>query len=132
MRSAGPCRDPALRETADHSSSRIDKDRILATVRTMSKVTSKLQLTLPKRLAEQYGIAPGDDVEFQAAGDCIRIVLQGRRIGQPRLSVEERLRLYDEDTVRQREREKHMQLPATAPAERDWTREELYTRGKPD
>lgn len=98
----------------------------------MSKVTSKLQLTLPKRLAEQYGIAPGDDVEFQAAGDCIRLVPHGRRVSRPRLSVAERLRLFDEDTACQREREKHMKLPTTAPAERDWQREDLYTRGKPD
>jgi len=27
----------------------------------MSKVTSKLQVTLPKALATQYGIVPGDD-----------------------------------------------------------------------
>ena len=39
---------------------RIDKEFVLAKVRTMSKVTSKLQLTLPKRLAEQYGIAKND------------------------------------------------------------------------
>ncbi len=40
----------------------------------MAKVTSKLQITIPKRLAQQYGIAPGDDVEFVPAGDGIRLV----------------------------------------------------------
>lgn len=98
----------------------------------MSKVTSKLQLTLPKRLAEQYGIAPGDDIEFQAAGDCIRLVPPGRRIPHTRLSVEERLRLFDEDTVRQLEREKGMKLPGARPKKRDWKRDDLYSRGKPD
>lgn len=96
----------------------------------MAKVTSKLQVTIPKRLAEQYGIQPGDEIEFQAAGAVIRIVPPGYR-PRPRLSPEERLRLFDEATARQREREKHMKLPAEPPKERDWKREDLYTRGKP-
>lgn len=31
----------------------------------MSRVTSKGQITLPKRLREALGIKPGDDVEFE-------------------------------------------------------------------
>lgn len=96
----------------------------------MAKVTSKLQLTLPKRLAEQYGISPGDDVEFAAAGDIIHLIPAGRP-QSPALSRQERLRLFDEDSARQREREKHMQLPAEPPRERDWRREDLYTRDEP-
>jgi len=96
----------------------------------MSKITSKLQVTIPKAIAEQYGIKPGDEIEFQAAGDVIRVIPpRGRRI--PRLSVEERLRLFDEATARQRQREAGMKLPAKPPAERDWKREDLYERGKP-
>lgn len=98
----------------------------------MSKVTSKLQLTLPKRLAERYGIKPGDEVEFQAAGESIRIVPASARPAQSKLSVEERLRLFDEATARQREYEKRLKLPSEPPKDRGWTREELYTRGKPD
>ena len=45
----------------------------------MAKVTSKLQVTIPKRIAERYAIAPGDDIEFVAAGDGIRIVPGGKR-----------------------------------------------------
>jgi AbrB family looped-hinge helix DNA binding protein len=97
----------------------------------MAKVTSKLQVTIPKHIADQYGIAPGDDIEFQPAGDSIRIVPPGRRMSVPRLSVEERLRLFDESRERQRLRQKEMTIPATPPADRGWTREELYTRGKP-
>ncbi len=37
----------------------------------MAKVTSKLQVTIPKAIAHQYGIAPGDEIEFKAAGDMI-------------------------------------------------------------
>jgi len=40
----------------------------------MAKVTTKLQLTLPKRLAERCGISPGDEVEFAAAGDIIHLI----------------------------------------------------------
>ena len=96
----------------------------------MAKVTSKLQVTIPKHIADEYGIAPGDEIDFVPAGDSIRVILPRQR---PRsmLSLEERLRLFDESRARQREREKHMVLPKDPPAERDWRREDLYTRGKP-
>jgi len=96
----------------------------------MAKVTSKLQVTIPKHIADEYGIAPGDEIDFVPAGDSIRVILPRQR---PRslLSLEERLRLFDESRARQREREKHMVLPKNPPTERDWRREDLYTRGKP-
>lgn len=97
----------------------------------MSKVTSKLQVTLPKAIATEFGIEPGDEIAFEAAGEVIRIIPpRARRRG--RLSAAERLRLFDEATARQREREGRMKLPASPPAERDWKREELYRRGEPD
>ena len=37
----------------------------------MVKVTSKLQVTVPKVLVEQYHIRPGDEIQFEAAGDVI-------------------------------------------------------------
>lgn len=96
----------------------------------MSKVTSKLQVTIPKAIADQFGIAPGDEIEFQAAGEFIRIVPPRKRRAT-RLSLEERLRLFDASTERQRQREKGMKLPSKPPVERDWKREDLYTRGEP-
>jgi AbrB family looped-hinge helix DNA binding protein len=96
----------------------------------MAKVTSKLQLTIPKRLAEQYRIRPGDDVEFLPAGDGIRLV-PARLAAARELSAAERLRLFDEAAARQRAREQHRTAGGEAPATRDWTREDLYTRGKP-
>ena len=96
----------------------------------MAKVTSKLQITIPKRLAEQYRIAPGDDVEFVPAGDGIRLV-PGRPRSGGILNAAERLRLFDEATVRQRGREEQMKVSAGSAVERDWQREDLYTRGKP-
>jgi AbrB family looped-hinge helix DNA binding protein len=96
----------------------------------MAKVTSKLQVTIPKHIADEYGIAPGDEIDFVPAGDSIRVILPHRR-PQAMLSLEERLRLFDESRARQREREKNRVLPKDPPAERDWKREDLYTRGKP-
>ena len=95
----------------------------------MAKVTSKLQVTIPKRIAEQYGIAPGDEVEFSPAGDSIRLA-PARQPMRSSLSLEERLRMFDEDTAWQRERQKQMTIPADSAAERGWSRADLYTRGK--
>lgn len=92
-------------------------------------MTSKLQVTIPKRLADQYGIAPGDEIEFSSAGDGIRLMPARARVAVG-ISPAERLRLFDEATVRQEEREKNRTLPTEAPA-RDWSREDLYSRGKP-
>jgi AbrB family looped-hinge helix DNA binding protein len=97
----------------------------------MAKVTSKLQITLPKRIAEQHGIAPGDEIAFESSGDVIRIVPAKRRL-RPELSAGERLRLFDETTARQERRASRLRLPAQAPKERDWRREDLYDRDKPD
>jgi len=44
------------------------------------------------------------------------------------LSADERLRLFDEATARQRAREQQLTSSGERPAARDWTREELYTR----
>ncbi len=97
----------------------------------MAKVTSKLQVTLPKRIAEHHGIAPGDEIEFQSAGDVIRIVPAGRTL-HSELSWQERLRLFDAASARQNKRQSQRTLPNKPAAERDWTREDLYTRGKSD
>ncbi len=35
----------------------------------MAKVTSKYQVTVPKAIAQKYGIRPGDDIDWVAAGD---------------------------------------------------------------
>ena len=96
----------------------------------MAKVTSKLQVTIPKAIAKRHGIKPGDEIEFRSVGDFIRIVPPG--VAEKRqLSLAERQRLFDEMTERQRRREAAMKLPKTPPKERDWKREDLYTRGKP-
>jgi AbrB family looped-hinge helix DNA binding protein len=77
----------------------------------MAKVTSKLQITLPKRIAEQYGIVPGDEIRFESTGHSITII-PGKQLAQTKLSREERLRLFDEATRRLEARA--AELPASA------------------
>ena len=96
----------------------------------MAKVTSKLQVTLPKRIAERHGITPGDEIEFVSSGDIIHVVPTRRRV-RTGLAREERLRLFDEATARQSERARNLLTPESRATARDWRREELYTRGKP-
>lgn len=89
-------------------------------------MTSKLQVTVPKALAEQYGIRPGDDIEWLAAGDTIRVVPASR--SRPARSLEDRLEIFDQATERQRERETLVKRDVESES-RGWTREELYDRG---
>ncbi|MEM7255034.1 MAG: AbrB/MazE/SpoVT family DNA-binding domain-containing protein [Pseudomonadota bacterium] len=90
----------------------------------MSKVTSKYQVSLPKALADEYGIVPGDDLEWTAAGDTLRVDLSRKR-EHPR-DHRERLRLFDLATERQRERETHHHPGRET--ERGWRRDDLYDR----
>lgn len=92
----------------------------------MTRVTGKFQITLPKRLVEAFGIRVGDEVELLAAGNAIRIV--PANAVRSDLSLEERLRLFDESTQRAKQRAKEKKLlPAT---DRGWSRDELYDRGR--
>ena len=89
-------------------------------------MTSKLQVTLPKALAKQYGIRPGDDILWVASGDAIRVV--PARAPSRKDSLTERLDLFDRATERVRRRYKRAKVSDTT--DRGWTREELYDRGR--
>jgi AbrB family looped-hinge helix DNA binding protein len=91
----------------------------------VGKVTSKLQVTIPKVIAERYGIRPGDEIEWTPAGDTLRVLTA--RSPAPSVSVQERLRLFDEATKRQVRRQAGKSAGAS---ERGWRREELYDRGR--
>ena len=92
----------------------------------MAKVTSKLQVTLPKVLARQYGIEPGDEIAWEAAGEVIRVIPAGTG---PARDVAHRLRLFDQATERQGMRQKT--TGRRRARSRGWTRDELYRRGRP-
>jgi len=101
----------------------------------MSKVTSKLQLTVPKVIADQYGIRPGDELQWIPAGEGIRIELG--RVGSTaarELTAEEKLRLFDAGSERlnriQKEALRHTRR-GTLSKTRGWKREDLYDRGFP-
>ena len=104
----------------------------------MAKVTSKLQLTVPKAIADQYGIRPGDELEWIPAGESIRVELVRKAKAEHQMTVKERLALFDANTKwldeLQTDQLKQAQRKGT-PGTREnrrWTREELYQdRGFP-
>src|ERR687891_89717 len=98
----------------------------------MSKVTSKLQVTLPKAIAHQLGIKPGDQIDWEIAGDQLRVTRHAKKTHRKAGSQNERLRLFDQATRRQRRRDLniHPALIRAASSGRGWRREDLYSRGK--
>jgi len=101
----------------------------------VGKVTSKLQVTVPKAVADHFAIRPGDEVEWTIAGDAIRVVPRSARQASPApQDTARRLALFDAATSRQRARQRAAAKGASratprSPATRGWTREELYERG---
>jgi AbrB family looped-hinge helix DNA binding protein len=93
----------------------------------VAKVTSKLQVTIPKAIAERYAIRPGDDVEWVPGADSVRVV--PAKMLRKEVSIATRLKLFDAATERQRAR--GARSASGAGAERGWTREDLYERGGP-
>ena len=99
----------------------------------MPKVTSKLQLTVPKAIADQFRIKPGDEVQWTVAGEAIRVTLPGKGgRGQEMRSVKERLELFDQASERQNQRQGKGGRVVPRPTERGWTREDLYGRDRAD
>lgn len=91
----------------------------------MAKVTSKLQVTVPKRLAAEVGISPGDDIDWALSGNGLRVTPSTER--PETFDYEARLRLFDEATKRQLRRQQDVDYSPTR-RDRGWSREELYDR----
>jgi AbrB family looped-hinge helix DNA binding protein len=104
----------------------LSKDAVLATFAFVARVTSKLQVTIPKAVADAHGIKPGAEIEFESAGDVIRVRPRRRKKGPS--VVAQRLAAFDEATARQNDRDKEL---AGAHEGRGWRREDLYDRGLP-
>jgi bifunctional DNA-binding transcriptional regulator/antitoxin component of YhaV-PrlF toxin-antitoxin module len=92
-----------------------------------SKVTSKLQVTIPKTIADRYDIVPGQEIEWLQAGDAIRVVPQ--RAPKRARDRRSRLALFDQATARQLARQSARPVSAARDDDRGWTREDLYERG---
>lgn len=90
----------------------------------MARITSKRQVTIPKAIADRYGIQPGDDVEFLPAGDAIR--MHRRAIRPVSIDRTTRVGLFDRATERQERRQAGRR--AEPPGDRGWRREDLYGR----
>ena len=93
----------------------------------MAKVTSKLQVTIPKAIADEYGIKPGIELDWIPSGDSIRVVPASSKTESE--AVKRRLMLFDEATARltRRERAPGKGRPVK---DRGWKREDLYLRGR--
>jgi bifunctional DNA-binding transcriptional regulator/antitoxin component of YhaV-PrlF toxin-antitoxin module len=92
----------------------------------MAKVTSKLQVTLPKALAERHAIRPGDEITWESAGDIIRVIPGGAATPPDRKA---RSRFFDQASQRQRRRNRALKGSRNGQS-RGWKREELYERGR--
>jgi AbrB family looped-hinge helix DNA binding protein len=106
----------------------------------MPKVTSKLQLTVPKAIADQYGIRPGDELEWIPSGESIRVELARRKAkAGNELTTRERLALFDANTAWLEKLQAGQLKDAKSEGtritrqNRGWAREELYEppRGLP-
>ncbi len=99
----------------------------------MAKITSKLQLTIPKVVADQYRIRPGDEVDLAPSGSFVRMTPPSRR--RDGLTVAQRVRLFRQLLAHYRNRwrseAKARRAKARVEALRGWKREDLYTRGSP-
>lgn len=90
-----------------------------------SKVTSGRRVTLPREIADRYRIRQGDSIVWIPDGTGLRIVV-GEAERPARLTVEERLRLFDLATERRDRRESPERSDDTAG--RGWARYDLYHR----
>ena len=97
----------------------------------MAKVTKKLQVTIPRDLAEQSRIQPGDDVQWTASADGLH--LTSAKMQRTPLTIAARLALFDASTLRQEKPQLQttMRIADRNDPGRGWTREDLYTRGRP-
>ena len=86
-----------------------------------SKVTSKLQVTVPKAVAEEAGIAPGDVLWWEANGP----VLVARPVSKPRMTPNEIAASFAATEERLRRKWEGVDV-GPPPTERGWTREDLY------
>jgi len=93
----------------------------------MSKVTSKFQLTLPRRIARDHKIGPGTELSFVSSGESLRIVIQ--KDSSIETEGNTALAGFDAATQRQAARDRvFLKAAPKTPAKsgRGWTREDLY------
>ncbi|MCK6555491.1 AbrB/MazE/SpoVT family DNA-binding domain-containing protein [Candidatus Binatia bacterium] len=97
----------------------------------VAKVTSKLQVTVPKAIAAEYGIRPGDDIEWIPAGSAVRVCKATPHPRSPlaRDIIAARLELFDLASKRQKARQQKARGKTARTRDRGWRRDDLYDRG---
>jgi AbrB family looped-hinge helix DNA binding protein len=96
----------------------------------MAKVTGKLQITIPRAVADQVGVRVGDELDVRTVGKSIQLdrATSGATRSDRDESIRERLAEFDQATRRQQARQS-VARPRPARS-RGWTREGLYRRGR--
>jgi predicted nuclease with TOPRIM domain len=114
----------ALEEGKAAYQARVDELKVLQV-----ELANLDQLKEARALADRLRLRPGDEIDWQEAGDALRIL--PHRAQPMRFSSEMKLRLFDDATRRQRQRQARRRL-GNETCERGWTREELYRRDRAD
>ena len=86
-------------------------------------MTNRRRVTVPKALADRYGIEPGAELKWEPDGDVIRVIPPGAR--PQSAGIETRVAVFDAATERQLTRQKERSGDRTGP-DRGWTRDDLY------
>lgn len=130
---AGPhdAQPPATPEGGS-ASARPDPDKhaaaskLTAAIKLTGKVTSKLQVTIPKALATQLGIKPGDRLQWEMLGRALQMVpiRAGRSLREQERSARW-AQMVERGLAR---RDDARDAAQQAPGGRGWTRAELYER----
>jgi bifunctional DNA-binding transcriptional regulator/antitoxin component of YhaV-PrlF toxin-antitoxin module len=81
-------------------------------------------VTIPKWIAERYGIEIGDEIDFVPAGQGIRI--ERSDVYASGLDRDARLEMFDRATARQQARQATRRPTRDAPG---WRRGDVYERG---
>ena len=63
------------------------------------QVTRKLQVTIPKALAKELRIRPGDSVMFEKAGNAVLVKKPGPQV-RDRAELEKTVKVFAKDMVR--------------------------------
>ncbi len=96
----------------------------------MSKVTSKYQVTLPRKIARAHRIAPGSEIAFVSNGESLRVLVDRGIESEVRGGRATALESFDEASERQVERNRRILKQiggAAGRTGRGWTRDDLYT-----
>jgi len=95
----------------------------------MSKVTSKYQITLPRKVARAHRIEPGSEVAFVSSGESLRLLVHLQQEDGEIDQVKLALASFDEATSRQSERDRRFEGrlgKKRTPKSRGWSRDDLY------